>query len=65
MPATASPLSASARQRVLDHGRPVPDLVDAAGLPTPHELLPGGDADPDRPHRWRDHDDDSREEDAP
>ena len=43
----------------------VPDLVDAVDLATPPELLPGGDADPDRPHRWRDHDDDSREEDAP
>ena len=39
-------------------------LVDVETLPTPPELAPGGDADPDRPHRWRDHDDDSREEDT-
>lgn len=65
MQAAARSMSVSARQIALDHGFPVRDLVDADDLPTPPELAPGGDADPDRPHRWRDHDDDNREEDAP
>lgn len=29
-------------------------------LPVPPELDEGGDADPDRPHAWRDHDADER-----
>ena len=32
-------------------------------LPVPPELDEGGDADPDRPHAWRDHDADERSED--
>lgn len=36
------------------------DLVGADDLPLPPELAPGGEADPDRSHAWRDHEADER-----
>ena len=37
-----------------------PETLDVDALPLPSELEPGGDADPDRPWAWRDHEDDER-----
>ena len=40
-----------------------PETLDVDALPLPSELEPGGDADPDRPWAWRDHDADERSDD--
>ena len=37
-----------------------PETLDVDALPLPSELEPGGDADPDRPWAWRDHEADER-----